>query len=55
MKDRIADPWGDRTPYGPGADWPVRVDMYLAPGTSEADVERWVPTAQSSVQALVVE
>ncbi|WP_208615393.1 hypothetical protein [Streptomyces rubellomurinus] len=21
--DRIADSWGDRTPYGPGAPWPV--------------------------------
>ncbi|RLK25269.1 hypothetical protein DER29_3259 [Micromonospora sp. M71_S20] len=25
MVDRIADPWGERTPYGPGQEWPVRV------------------------------
>ena len=30
--DRIADPWGPRTPYGPGERWPVRVDGYLAEG-----------------------
>jgi hypothetical protein len=30
---RVAEPWGDRTPYGPGAPWPVRVDTFL-------DVER---------------
>src|SRR5947207_15336631 len=43
--DRIADPWGARTPYGLGAPWPVRVDEHLAPGLTSADVERWVPTA----------
>ena len=29
--DRIAEPWGTRTPYGPGQDWPVRVDSFLCP------------------------
>jgi hypothetical protein len=24
MADRIADPWGPRTPYPQGGDWPVR-------------------------------
>ncbi|WP_435875526.1 molybdopterin-dependent oxidoreductase [Nonomuraea fuscirosea] len=24
--DRIAEPWGTRTPYGPGEPWPVRVN-----------------------------
>jgi len=43
--DRIAQPWGTRTPYGPGADWPVRVDTYLQEGTTAADVDRWVQTA----------
>lgn len=43
--DRIAEPWGDRTPYGRGADWPVRVDSYLEPGVTADTVERWVPTA----------
>ncbi|MEU6306834.1 molybdopterin oxidoreductase family protein [Streptomyces chartreusis] len=43
--DRIAAPWGDRTPYGRGAAWPVRVDSYLEPGVTADMVERWVPTA----------
>lgn len=43
--DRIADPWGERTPYGPGSDWPVRVDTRLEPGVRPQDVERWVPAA----------
>ncbi|MER6591930.1 nitrate reductase [Micromonospora purpureochromogenes] len=45
MVDRIADPWGPRTPYGPGQPWPVRVDSFLSDGHTEADVQRWVPTA----------
>ncbi|MGY0002827.1 molybdopterin oxidoreductase family protein [Micromonospora sp. I033] len=45
MVDRIADPWGPRTPYGPGERWPVRVDTFLADGHTETDVERWVPSA----------
>jgi anaerobic selenocysteine-containing dehydrogenase len=43
--DRIAHPWGERTPYGAGEHWPERVDTFLAEGVSEADVERWVQTA----------
>lgn len=43
--DRIADPWGSRTPYGRGERWPVRVDSFLAHGVGEEDVEAWVPTA----------
>lgn len=43
--DRVAEPWGTRTPYGPGEDWPVRVDRHLAEGVDEADVERWVQSA----------
>ncbi|GLW72842.1 nitrate reductase catalytic subunit [Kitasatospora phosalacinea] len=39
--DRIAEPWGDRTPYRPGQPWPVRRDAYL---TGDG-VDRWVPTA----------
>ena len=48
MPDRIADPWGSRTPYGPagaGGTWPVRVDVALEEGTTESDVESWVPAA----------
>ncbi|MFW6205059.1 MAG: molybdopterin-dependent oxidoreductase, partial [Actinomycetota bacterium] len=43
--DRIAEPWGTRTPYGPGEQWPVRVDTHLAEGVAEQDVQRWVQTA----------
>ncbi|MFH9818231.1 molybdopterin oxidoreductase family protein [Streptomyces sp. NPDC017230] len=45
MVDRIADVWGPRTPHGPGTVWPARVDQHLREGVSEADVERWVPSA----------
>ncbi|MGZ4452078.1 MAG: molybdopterin oxidoreductase family protein [Nocardioides sp.] len=42
---RIADPWGARTPYGPGEPWPVRVDQQLADGVTADSVDRWVPAA----------
>src|ERR671932_2672191 len=45
MPDRIADPWGTPTPYAQGAQWPVRVDTYLADGLGDGDVDAWVPTA----------
>ena len=45
MTDRIADPWGPRTPYAAGEQWPVRVDQLLGDGVTEHDVDRWVPTA----------
>ncbi|WP_308170459.1 molybdopterin oxidoreductase family protein [[Mycobacterium] fortunisiensis] len=45
MSDRIADPWGTRTPYGRGEPWPHRVDSYLHDGLSAEQVDRWVPTA----------
>jgi anaerobic selenocysteine-containing dehydrogenase len=41
-RDRIADPWGRRTPYGAGQAWPVRVDQHLG---DEVEAERWVPSA----------
>jgi anaerobic selenocysteine-containing dehydrogenase len=43
--DRIADPWGARTPYARGDEWPARVDSYLADGTTPDEVDAWVPTA----------
>lgn len=43
--ERIANPWGARTPYAPGEPWPVRTDLHLADGVTEEDVERWVPSA----------
>src|SRR3954452_7562535 len=44
-RDGIADPWGTRTPFGIGDQWPVRVDQYLVEGVAVDDVERWVRTA----------
>jgi ferredoxin-nitrate reductase len=41
MADRIADPWGERTPYGRGESWPVRVDAQV---TADG-VERWAQSA----------
>ncbi|MFI0013452.1 molybdopterin oxidoreductase family protein [Streptomyces griseus] len=43
--DRIAKPWGSRTPYGRDEPWPVRVDTFLAEGVAPVDVEQWVQTA----------
>ncbi len=43
--DRIADPWGTRTPYEPGTRWPERVDSYLADGVTAESVDRWVQSA----------
>ena len=43
--DRIAEPWGTRTPYGAGEAWPARVDSYLSDGLTEEDVDRWVQSA----------
>ncbi|MEV8510258.1 molybdopterin oxidoreductase family protein [Actinoplanes sp. NPDC051475] len=41
MADRIADPWGARTPYGPGEQWPVRVDEHV----EAPHADRWVQSA----------
>jgi ferredoxin-nitrate reductase len=43
--DRIADPWGARTPHGPEAAWPVRVDTFLDDGVAPEQVDRWVQSA----------
>lgn len=45
MSDRIADIWGTRTPHVQGTVWPARVDLHLADGLSEGDVDRWVQSA----------
>ncbi len=45
MIDRIQDVWGPRTPHPRGTEWPVRVDVRLDDGLTEADVERWVRSA----------
>jgi hypothetical protein len=37
--DRIADPWGTRTPYGAGETWPARVDMHLEDGADPDTVD----------------
>ena len=41
--DRVASPWGLRTPHAAGEEWPVRVDQHLL--VAESEVERWVQTA----------
>lgn len=43
--DRIAEPWGTRTPYAAGEKWPTRVDSYLGDGLDPAEVDRWVQSA----------
>lgn len=43
--DRIAQPWGTRTPYAAGQVWPTRVDTQLAEGLTPDDVDRWVQSA----------
>src|SRR3954469_2458250 len=43
--DRIRNPWGTRTPYGPGEPWPVRVDSYLAGDVGPDEVDRWAQSA----------
>lgn len=45
MPDRIAAPWGPRTPYDRSADWPVRVDTCLDEGLTVADVDEWAQAA----------
>ena len=44
-RDRVAEPWGIRTPYGKGGHWPERVDMHIADGLDPEAVDRWVPSA----------
>src|SRR3954452_21036805 len=43
--DRIAEPWGGRTPYGAGDRWPNRADLFLGGDLSPEDVDRWVQSA----------
>lgn len=43
--DRIARPWGGRTPYGRHEQWPTRVDTCLQAGVGPEQVQRWVRTA----------
>jgi ferredoxin-nitrate reductase len=45
LTDRIANPWGTRTPFGRDEEWPVRVDQFLEAGVDEEEVDQWVQTA----------
>ena len=45
MPDRIADPWGPRSPYAPGDPWPERVNIHLAPGVELDQVQSWTRAA----------
>ncbi|HEV8102892.1 MAG TPA: hypothetical protein VGP69_04050, partial [Gaiellaceae bacterium] len=40
MSSQIENPWGERTPFPVGGDWPIRVDEH-----TEAAVEDWVQSA----------
>jgi anaerobic selenocysteine-containing dehydrogenase len=39
-RDRIAEPWGARTPYAVGEEWPARVDSFVV-----EEPDRWVQSA----------
>ncbi|MER5991673.1 molybdopterin oxidoreductase family protein [Streptomyces viridosporus] len=43
--DRIALPWGSRTPYGRHGSWPERQDICLREGVDPDTVQRWVQAA----------
>ncbi|CAL9655581.1 Periplasmic nitrate reductase [Streptomyces sp. enrichment culture] len=43
--DRIAHPWGDRTPHRRHGSWPERTDIQLRDGVEPEAVEHWVPSA----------
>jgi len=45
VTERIADPWGSRTPHACATSWPARVDQNLIEGVGPEDVERWVQSA----------
>jgi anaerobic selenocysteine-containing dehydrogenase len=45
IPQRVNDIWGTRTPFGPGEEWPQRLDTHLADGLAEADIDRWVQSA----------
>ena len=45
MTDRIAEPWGIRTPFDADTIWPVRADEYLAGDLADEDVDAWVQSA----------
>jgi len=42
--DRIANPWGERTPYPRGVEWPVREDSHVADGIDQEQVD-WFRSA----------
>jgi ferredoxin-nitrate reductase len=43
--DRIAHPWGARTPFATMTRWPDRTDVQLETGIEPDDVDRWVTSA----------
>jgi len=45
VTDRIAEPWGIRTPFTAEATWPIRVDEYLASDLTGEDIDSWVQSA----------
>jgi anaerobic selenocysteine-containing dehydrogenase len=45
QRDRIADPWGERTPFPIGGSWPERTDLQLEQGIDQGDIDRWKTSA----------
>jgi ferredoxin-nitrate reductase len=45
VTDRIAEPWGIRTPFAADTCWPARVDEYLADDLTGEDIDAWVQSA----------
>jgi len=40
LTDRMANPWGTRTPFGRDGEWPLRVDQFLEAGVGEEGCAR---------------
>jgi ferredoxin-nitrate reductase len=45
VRERIANPWGSRTPHPRSTSWPSRIDEQLAEGLDADEVDRWVQSA----------
>ena len=48
MADRVADPWGLRTPYAAGAECPARMDPHLLDGPPIDEVDTSAPLGKGS-------
>lgn len=48
MADRVADPWGLRTPYAAGAEWPARMHEQRLEGLPIDEVDASAPVGKDS-------